>query len=27
NGGYISSQLGIRNESCETVKFKYWLSI
>lgn len=26
-GGYISSQLGIANESCETVKFKYWLSV
>ena len=27
SGGYISSQLGIHNESCETVKFNYWLSI
>ncbi|MEF3022876.1 hypothetical protein V4D05_17225 [Vibrio mimicus] len=26
-GGYISSQLDITNESCESVKFKYWLSV
>lgn len=26
-GGYISSQLDIANESCESVKFKYWLSV
>lgn len=26
-GGYISSQLGIANDSCESVKFKYWLSV